>query len=254
MVTGASSGIGRASVAALVEAGFAVIATVRKQADADALAAEHGDAVSTLLVDLIDQDAVRSAGESVVGAGPLFALVNNAGTAVPGPLEHQPIDDLRRQLEINLVGQVLMTQVMLPALRRSAEESGDARIVMIGSIGGRVTGPDARGISGIQARDGRCVRCVPGRAGALGDSRRADRTGGHRHADLGPWGRYRQLDGRALRPKSVHATRPRSRERVGWLAAGRRRVSRPVSLPGRSCVRSPTSGRPPVSWSVEMRR
>jgi NAD(P)-dependent dehydrogenase (short-subunit alcohol dehydrogenase family) len=66
--------------------------------------------------------------------------VNNAGAAFPGPLELIPIEVFRRQLEVNLTAQLLVTQVMLPALRRSAESTGDARIIFIGSIGGRIAG------------------------------------------------------------------------------------------------------------------
>jgi NAD(P)-dependent dehydrogenase (short-subunit alcohol dehydrogenase family) len=92
-------------------------------------------------MDLLDEDSVRAAGEVVKAAGPLFGLVNNAGAALPGPLETIPIEVFRRQIEINLTAQLLVTQAMLPALHRSADETGDARIVMIGSIGGRLSGP-----------------------------------------------------------------------------------------------------------------
>jgi NAD(P)-dependent dehydrogenase (short-subunit alcohol dehydrogenase family) len=141
VVTGASTGIGRATVAALVSEGFLVFATVRRLDDADALREQFGDSVRPLLMDLLDEDSVRAAGAEVHASGPLFGLVNNAGAALPGPLEYLPIDTFRRQLEINLTGQLLVTQVMLPALRRSAEQAGDARIVMVGSIGGRIAGP-----------------------------------------------------------------------------------------------------------------
>jgi NAD(P)-dependent dehydrogenase (short-subunit alcohol dehydrogenase family) len=141
LVTGASTGIGRAAVAELMDAGYRVWATVRRQQDADALVAQHGDGLTVVLMDLLDEASVRRTGEVVCAAGPLYGLVNNAGAALPGPLEYLPIDVFRRQLEINLVGQLLVTQVMMPALRRSAEETGEARIVMIGSIGGRVAGP-----------------------------------------------------------------------------------------------------------------
>jgi len=141
VVTGASTGIGRATVADLVSEGFLVSATVRRLEDADALREQFGDSVRPLLMDLLDEDSVRAAGAEVCASGPLFGLVNNAGAALPGPLEYLPIDTFRRQLEINLTGQLLVTQVMLPALRRSAEQAGDARIVMIGSIGGRIAGP-----------------------------------------------------------------------------------------------------------------
>lgn len=137
VVTGASTGIGRASVVELVAAGFHVWATVRKQADADSLTAEHGAAVTPLLVDLLDHDSVRAAGARVVAAGPLHGLVNNAGVALPAPLEYMPIDIFERQLDINLVGQLLVTQVLLPALF----DDGDARITFIGSVAGRISGP-----------------------------------------------------------------------------------------------------------------
>ena len=116
VVTGASTGIGHATVAALVDAGFSTWATVRRKADADRLAGEFGDAVTPLLVDLEDEESVRAAGRRVCAAGALHGLVNNAGAALSGPLELLPIGTFRRQLEINLVGQLLMTQVMLPAL------------------------------------------------------------------------------------------------------------------------------------------
>ena len=137
VVTGASTGIGRAAVAELISAGFHVWATVRKQLDADSLTAEHGDSVTPLLVDLLDHDSVRAAGARVVAAGPLHGLVNNAGVALPAPLEYLPIEVFERQLDVNLVGQLLMTQVMLPALL----DDGDARITFIGSVAGRISPP-----------------------------------------------------------------------------------------------------------------
>jgi NAD(P)-dependent dehydrogenase (short-subunit alcohol dehydrogenase family) len=141
VVTGASTGIGRATVLELVSAGFQVFATVRRETDAEGLRRQFPEVVTPLIMDLLDEDSVRAAGEAVNSAGPLFGLVNNAGAAYPGPLEIMPIELFRRQLEVNLIGQLLVTQVMLPALRRSAETTGDARIIMIGSIGGRIAGP-----------------------------------------------------------------------------------------------------------------
>jgi len=137
VVTGASTGIGRATVAELVTTGFHVWATVRTQADADSLTAEFDDSVTPLLVDLLDHDSIRAAGAQVVAAGPLHGVVNNAGVALPAPLEYLPIEVFERQLDVNLVGQLLMTQVMLPALH-AAE---DGRITFIGSIAGRIAGP-----------------------------------------------------------------------------------------------------------------
>src|SRR5215204_5925611 len=107
VVTGASTGIGRATVADLVSAGFLVLATVRRLEDADALREQFGDSVRTLLMDPLDEDSVRAAGAEVCASGPFFGLFNNAGAALPGPSEYVPIDIVRRQLEINLTGQLL---------------------------------------------------------------------------------------------------------------------------------------------------
>ena len=141
VVTGASTGIGRATVLKLIGAGFQVFGTVRREVDAESLRQQFPELVRPLIMDLLDEDSVRAAGEVVNAAGPLFGLVNNAGAALPGPLEIIPIEVFRRQIEINLTAQLLVTQVMLPALHRSADQVGDARIIMIGSISGRLSGP-----------------------------------------------------------------------------------------------------------------
>jgi NAD(P)-dependent dehydrogenase (short-subunit alcohol dehydrogenase family) len=141
VVTGVSTGIGRATVLELVGAGFRVFGTVRREADAESLRQQFPELVTPLIMDLLDEDSVCAAGEVVNAAGPLFGLVNNAGAALPGPLEIVPIEVFRRQIEINLTAQLLVTQVMLPALHRSADQVGDARIIMIGSISGRLSGP-----------------------------------------------------------------------------------------------------------------
>ena len=141
VVTGASTGIGRACVAELVRTGAQVWATVRADKDADALSSEHGDAVRVLRLDVTDANSVRKAGEQVTAAGPLSGLVNNAGVALPAPLEYIPIEVFRRQIEVNLIGQLAVTQALLPALRKARQEGMDARIVMIGSIGGRIAAP-----------------------------------------------------------------------------------------------------------------
>ena len=141
VVTGASTGIGRATVVELVSAGYQVFATVRREADAESLRQQFPELVTPVIMDLLDEDSIRAAGEVINSAGPLFGLVNNAGAALPGPLETIPIEVFRRQIEVNLTAQLLVTQVMLPALHRSAEQIGDARIIMIGSIGGRLSGP-----------------------------------------------------------------------------------------------------------------
>lgn len=140
VVTGTSSGIGRACVDELVRTGARVWATVRSEADEKALLRNHPTAVRVLRMDLSDPDSVRAAGELVVADGPLDGLVNNAGAALPAPLEHVPLDAFRRQLEVNLTGQLAVVQAVLPALRQAAEHGGQPRIVQVGSIVGRIAG------------------------------------------------------------------------------------------------------------------
>ena len=92
-----------------------------------------------MIVDVTDEASIRDAVDTVegaVGERGLFGLVNNAGIVKPGPLEFQPMADFRRQLEVNLIGQVAMTQAFLPLIRR-----GKGRIVNVGSIGGRIVLP-----------------------------------------------------------------------------------------------------------------
>lgn len=128
LVTGASSGIGEASALRLARAGWRVFAGVRRQEDADRLAAER---IEPVLLDVTDTSSVVAA-RARLGDTPLAGLVNNAGIAVAAPLEFLPLDELRRQLEVNLVGQVAVTQAFLPHLRRAR-----GRIVNVGSIAGR---------------------------------------------------------------------------------------------------------------------
>jgi NAD(P)-dependent dehydrogenase (short-subunit alcohol dehydrogenase family) len=132
LVTGASSGIGEATVLHLKTLGFDAIGAVRKDEDAERL---EGRGVRTVRIDVTDADQIAAAREEL-GDIALAGLVNNAGIAVAAPLEFLPIDRLRQQLEINLIGQVAVTQAFLPALRRAR-----GRIVNVSSIGGRVALP-----------------------------------------------------------------------------------------------------------------
>ena len=127
LVTGASSGIGQASALRLAASGWRVFGGVRSQEDAERLR-EHG--VEPLQLDVTDSAAIAAAAE-VVG-GELHGLVDNAGIAIAAPLELVPLDELRRQLEVNVVGQVAVLQAFLPLLRRS-----QGRVVLVGSVGGR---------------------------------------------------------------------------------------------------------------------
>src|SRR5258708_33075802 len=139
VVTGAARGIGAAVVRRLAGDGFRVIAGVRRADDADTLRGELGERVVPVLLDITDRDALAAAADLVraeVGDRGLAGLVNNAGIAVAAPLEFLPTADLRRQLEVNVVGQHAVTRALLPLLRR---ERG--RIVFVGSIGGRIAAP-----------------------------------------------------------------------------------------------------------------
>jgi NAD(P)-dependent dehydrogenase (short-subunit alcohol dehydrogenase family) len=132
LVTGASSGIGEATALHLRDLGFDAVAAVRKDEDAERLA---GRGLRTLKMDVTDADSIAAARDAL-GDGPLAGLVNNAGIAVAAPLEFLPLDQLRHQLEVNLIGQLAVTQRFLPALRAAR-----GRIVNVSSIGGRVALP-----------------------------------------------------------------------------------------------------------------
>jgi NAD(P)-dependent dehydrogenase (short-subunit alcohol dehydrogenase family) len=139
VITGASSGIGEACALYLARSGFGVFAGVRKEQDAEALKGRGSGRIESLFLDVTDPDSVASATETVargVGEARLAGLVNNAGIAVAGPLEFLPVEELRRQLEVNVVGQVAVTRAFLPLLR-----VGGGRVVNVGSIGGKIAGP-----------------------------------------------------------------------------------------------------------------
>ena len=140
VITGASTGIGEACALHLGELGFRVFAGVRKEADAESLElGASGRRISPLYLDLTDHSSIISAAETVAEAteeAGLWGLINNAGVAVAGPLEFLPIERLRMQLDVNVVGQLAVTQAFLPLLRK-----GGGRIVNIGSISGRIATP-----------------------------------------------------------------------------------------------------------------
>jgi NAD(P)-dependent dehydrogenase (short-subunit alcohol dehydrogenase family) len=132
LVTGASTGIGEATVLHLGELGFEPVAGVRKDEDAERLGRSG---IRSVRLDVTDPDQIAAVGAEL-GDGALAGLVNNAGVAVASPIEFLPVEQLRRQLEINLIGQVAVTQALLPALRRAG-----GRIVNVSSVGGRVALP-----------------------------------------------------------------------------------------------------------------
>jgi NAD(P)-dependent dehydrogenase (short-subunit alcohol dehydrogenase family) len=140
LVTGASSGIGQACAVRLAHSGWRVLAGVRRAGDAP-------DGTEEVLLDVTNAEQIRDLARRV---DQLDGLVNNAGIALAAPLEFVPPQELRHQLEVNLVGQVAVTQALLPALRRAT-----GRIVFMGSIAGRSAlpflGPYAASKHGLEA-------------------------------------------------------------------------------------------------------
>lgn len=137
LVTGASTGIGRATALHLDARGWRVYAGVRREQDAEALRAAGSERLAPLLLDVTDPGQIAAAAERVVAdGGGLDGLVNNAGVAVPGPLEALPIDDFRRQIEVNMTAQVAVTQALLPQLRAAR-----GRVAFVTSIGGLMAFP-----------------------------------------------------------------------------------------------------------------
>ncbi|HEU5253654.1 MAG TPA: SDR family oxidoreductase [Solirubrobacterales bacterium] len=138
LVTGSSTGIGRATALRLDASGWRVFAGVRDPADGEALREAASDRLVPVTVDVTEPDQIAAAAARIEAEseGGLHGLVNNAGVAVPGPLETIPLDDLRHQLEVNLVAYVAVTQALLPQIRRA-----EGRIVFLSSIGGRVAFP-----------------------------------------------------------------------------------------------------------------
>lgn len=139
LVTGASTGIGEYCALDLARRGFQVFAGVRRSEDGEALKSKAEGELEALILDVTNQgtiDAARGRIEEKTGERGMVGIVNNAGIVVAGPMEFVPLDELRKQLEVNVVGQVAVTQAFLPLLRRS-----HGRVVNMGSIGGRMAVP-----------------------------------------------------------------------------------------------------------------
>jgi NAD(P)-dependent dehydrogenase (short-subunit alcohol dehydrogenase family) len=139
VITGASTGIGEACALELDRLGYRVFAGVRSEAAAAKLREKASSRLTPLMIDVTHPDSIAAAAKLVgeaVGEAGLAGLVNNAGIAVPGPVELVPIDAWRRQLEVNVIGPVAMLQAFLPLLRKAR-----GRVVNIGSIHGGVAAP-----------------------------------------------------------------------------------------------------------------
>lgn len=139
LITGASTGIGAACALHLDRVGFRVWAGVRRSGDGEALLAQTSRRLTPIILDVTDSNSIAAALAGVsadAGSDGLAGLVNNAGIVVAAPVEVLPIAELRKQLEVNVIGLVAVTQAALPLLRR-----GRGRIVNMGSISGRMATP-----------------------------------------------------------------------------------------------------------------
>lgn len=126
--------------------GFVVLAGVRTEADAKGIEQSAGQNVRAILIDVTDADSIARAARQareICGDARLIGLVNNAGISVHGPVEHVPLSGWRRQMEVNLFGQIAVTQALLPLLRAgvTVHGQGAARIVMMSSIAGLIAQP-----------------------------------------------------------------------------------------------------------------
>jgi NAD(P)-dependent dehydrogenase (short-subunit alcohol dehydrogenase family) len=265
VVTGASTGIGRATALHLAAKGQRVFAGVRKDSDGAALTRVATGVLEPLIIDVGEQSSIDAAAKTIdgaVGVQGLSGLVNNAGVAISGPLEYLPIDDLRRQLEVNVIGQIAVTQALLPLIREA-----EGRIVNIGSVAGRapsapLLGPYAASKMAMEALTdsmraelkpwGIFVSIIePGNIAtriwekADSDFDRLESVmpeeGLDRYAKLIAGGRRiaKMADGRGIPPERVArvveraltARRPKSRYLVGWDAWARAHVE--ANLPDR---------------------
>jgi NAD(P)-dependent dehydrogenase (short-subunit alcohol dehydrogenase family) len=139
VITGTSTGIGRACALQLDRLGFRVFAGVRTSQDAESLQRASTRRITPLLLDVTDGASVRAAADEAaraIGDAGLFGLVNNAGIAVSGPLEFIPLSEIGKQFDVNVTGQITVIQAFLPLLRRAR-----GRIVNMGSISGRMALP-----------------------------------------------------------------------------------------------------------------
>ena len=140
VVTGTSTGIGRACALGLDKVGFKVYAGVRKQTDGDAIKQESSDRLIPIVIDVTDSESIASAVGIVAKetGGELYGLVNNAGIGRSGALEITPVDDIRKVMEVNVVGLMAVTKAFIPLLRK-----GKGRIVNIGSTSSLLAFPGA---------------------------------------------------------------------------------------------------------------
>jgi NAD(P)-dependent dehydrogenase (short-subunit alcohol dehydrogenase family) len=190
VITGASSGIGAACALHLDKLGYAVFAGVRRVEDGARLQALASARLRPLIIDVTDQASIRAAAVTVaeaVGPAGLAGLVNNAGIVIVGPLELMPLDQLRYQFEVNVIGHVAVTQAFLPLLRQAK-----GRIINMSSVSGRLASP----FNGPYAATKHALE-------ALSDSLRGE---------LRPWG----IEVCLVEPGSIDTPIWRKAQTLGW--------------------------------------
>lgn len=145
VITGVSTGIGYEAIREMIDAGYHVFGSVRKESDVKRLNKEFGEKFTGLVFDITDHRAVECSAEMIakkLDGQNLAGLVNNAGIAVSGPLMHLSIDEFRYQLEVNLIGVLHITQKLLPYLGTDPDFKGPpGRIINISSVSGRLAFP-----------------------------------------------------------------------------------------------------------------
>ena len=248
VITGTSTGIGWGTAKVLIGRGFRVFGSVRKTADAERLASEFGENFVPLLFDVTDEAAVKAAAAEVrtaLGGERLAGLVNNAGIAVAGPLLELPIEDFRHQIEVNLIGVVIVTKAFAPLLGTDPQLKGaPGRIVNISSVGGRVATPFVGALQCLQVRPRRLVGKLAAGAFAVRHRRHRHRTGRGGNADL--------EQGRAGRRRRPISTRPMptalDRLRTYMLTLGK--TGLPPERLGEAVLHALTAAQPKVRYAV----
>ena len=145
VVTGTATGIGYAISRVLIDHGVRVFGSVRRPEDGQRVRSDLGDRFVPLVFDVTDASAIHASVPAVadaLGGATLFGLVNNAGIAVGGPLIYQPLEEVRRHLEVNVVGALAVTQAFAPLLGTDRARTGKpGRIINISSVSGRISAP-----------------------------------------------------------------------------------------------------------------
>lgn len=145
LITGASTGIGEHAAGLLIRHGYSILAGVRSETDANRLKEKYGARLFPLLLDVTNDDQVRKAfsiSESIIGENALVAIINNAGFAVSGAVLYIPIEEWRKQFEVNLFGVVRITQVFFPLLKRNIQSHlHPRRVINISSVSGLFAAP-----------------------------------------------------------------------------------------------------------------